>query len=634
MKKNINYTILLGVSACLTLLPFCLKAQNNPVPTLDTAKKQEIHHSHPGPAFYEEYFPSDKVHVIRKQGLLTVIAGANHYFLEIDREILGKDMLCVSRIVQSGAGLRSTPAYLGYAGDEINENEIRFELAPGNKMLIRQISYAELPGDSTQSMYHSVENSNLQAIAAAFDIKALSKNRDGYIIDVTEYMNGDNDLLFFDPGIKKDLSIGTYQPDKSYVENIKTYPNNTEIKAVKTYLKAPPKTGEPNPAGTITVELNCSILLLPEKPMRPRYADARVGYFKNSYEDFSADPDGVKKIQTICRWRLEPKPEDMARYLKGELVEPQKQIVFYIDPATPKKWIPCLMQGVNDWQKAFEQAGFKNAIIAKVAPTKEQDSTWSLEDARYSAIVWKSSIVPNASGPNVHDPRTGEILESHINWYHNVIHLLHSWYMIQCGATDPKARKMEFDDDLMGQLIRFVCSHEVGHTLGLVHNFGASAMVPVDSLRNKAFLDKYGHCPSIMDYARFNYVAQPEDNIPEKALFPRIGDYDKWAIEWGYRILPNTHNADDERTALNQWTIQKLKNKRLSFIREDNPDDPRSQSEDLGDDAMKASAYGIKNLKVVLNNLPGWTSTPNEGYDNLKEIYLELVDQFEGIWDM
>ncbi|WP_214071868.1 zinc-dependent metalloprotease [Mucilaginibacter sp. dw_454] len=617
IKRTFKYILSVGI----TIAGLANSQAQAPKP--DTAKVV-IKHT---PPLYKDYLP-DKYPVGRKEGLLNVLKVETHYMLEIKNSLLDKDILCVSRIIRSAAGLRSATSSLGYGGDEINENEIRFERISGNKLLVRQVSYDELPGDSTQSMYRSVSNSNLQSIAGIFDIKSISKGNDGVIIDITDYLNGDNDLLFLDPSVKKALSIGAYQPDKSYIENIDTYPNNTEIKVVKTYVRSPDKPGDPGPAGTISIELNCSMLLLPENPMRPRYADARVGYFRNTYEDFDKDPQSAKKIQTITRWRLEPKPEDMDKYLRGELVEPQKPIVFYIDPATPKKWVPYLIQAVNDWQKAFEQAGFKNAIFAREAPSKAQDSTWSLEDARYSAIVWKSSVIPNASGPNVHDPRTGEILESHINWYHQVLHLLHNWYMIQCGATDPKARKMEFDDELMGQLIRFVCSHEVGHTLGLVHNFGSSSTVPVDSLRNKAWVEKNGHTPSIMDYARFNYVAQPEDHISEAGLLPRIGDYDKWAVEWGYRVLPGTHTADDERTTLNQWTIQKLKNKRLWFGREDNPDDPRCQSEDIGDDAMKASGYGIKNLRYILAHLGEWTKTPNEGYDNLKEMYTEVITQY------
>ena len=352
-----------------------------------------------------------------------------------------------------------------------------------------------------------------------------------------------------------------------------------------------------------------------------------MGFFTNSYTDFDADPQGSKRMNLVARWRLEPKPEDMEKYKRGELVEPQKPIVIYIDPATPKKWVPYLVQGINDWQAAFEKAGFKNAIIGKLAPTAAEDPTWSLEDARHSALVYKPSTVANASGPHTSDPRSGEIIETHINWYHDVMKLVHDWYMIQTAAVDPRARKMEFDDELMGELIRFVSSHEIGHTLGLRHNFGSSSGTPVEKLRDKAWVEANGHTASIMDYARFNYVAQPGDNISEKGLFPRIGDYDKWAIEWGYRIIPEAKSAKEEVPILNKWTIEKLKNKRYWFGTETDPDDPRAQSEDIGDDAMKASTYGIMNLKFILPHLVEWTKTDNEGYDNLENMYNQLVGQ-------
>ena len=365
--------------------------------------------------------------------------------------------------------------------------------------------------------------------------------------------------------------------------------------------------------------------------MQVRHSDARVGYFTTGYTDFNINPQGVDKIELITRWRLEPKPEDRKRYLAGELVEPAKPIVFYIDPATPKQWVPYLMQGVNDWNVAFENAGFKNAIVARKVPTATEDPEWSLEDARHSAIVYKSSDIPNASGPHVHDPRTGEILETHVNWYHNVMQLVRNWYMIQAGAVDLKARKMVFNEELMGQLVRFVSSHEVGHTLGLRHNFGSSSTVPVEKLRDKTWVEKYGHTPSIMDYARFNYVAQPEDGISEKGIFPRINDYDLWAIEWGYRWYPADKFASEaaEKSYLNKWVTERtLANPRLWFGTEMDKSDPRSQNEDLGDNAMIAGAYGIKNLKRILPQLISWTREPDADYENLTQQYSQLLGQY------
>jgi hypothetical protein len=477
----------------------------------------------------------------------------------------------------------------------------------------------------------------------SFDVKAygndsITKTK-STVIEVTDFVNGDNDVLFFNSRIKTSLQLGSIQSDKSYIQKILSFPINIEVKTVKTYVQGTSATaafggggrnsGNSNPPGTIyTLELNSSMLLLPKNPSKPRYFDPRVGYFTRGYTDFDANPQGVKDIEMAIRWKLEPKEEDVEKYKRGELVEPKKPIIYYIDPATPKKWIPYLMQGVTDWQIAFEKAGFKNAIMGKLAPTSKEDSTWSLEDARFSAIVYKPSETQNASGPNVHDPRSGEILESHINWYHNVMKLLRNWYFIQTSAVDPGSRTLKFDDELMGQLIRFVSSHEVGHTLGLRHNYGSSSTVPVDSLRNKAWVEANGHTPSIMDYARFNYVAQPEDNIGRSGLFPRIGDYDKWAIEWGYRWMPEHKTAQDEVPALQKLTTDRLKNKRLWFGTETNPDDPRSQNEDIGNDAMKSSGYGIKNLQRIVSNLINWTKLPNESYDELNEMYGQVVSQY------
>jgi len=561
-------------------------------------------------------------------GLFIIYKQDDKIFFEIPDSIMGRDILVVNRISKSAAGLRSS--MYGYSGDEIGENVIRFDKGPNDRIFLKNISYTEISKDSSQPMFQAVMNSNIQPIAAAFDIKAFSDSAHNSVIDLTDYIQGDNDIFFFDPRIKSGLKLGGVQPDKSYIVDVKSYPINTEIKTVKTYSKSGGGQGPvgSSPSGNATLELNTSMILLPATPMKSRYFDPRVGFFTTSVTDFDADPQGVKRLSMVTRWRLEPKPEDREKYNRGELVEPAKPIIFYIDPATPKKWVPYLIQGVNDWQTAFEQAGFKNAIIAKMAPTPAEDSTWSLEDARFSAIVYKPSDIPNASGPHVHDPRSGEILESHINWYHNVMRLLRNWYFVQCAPNDPRARKVEFDDQLMGELIRFVSSHEVGHTLGLRHNFGSSSAYPVEKLRDKEWVRANGHAPSIMDYARFNYVAQPGDGITGADLYPRINFYDKWAIEWGYRQIPGATDPTAEQPILNKWTIEKLKDKKYWFGTEMNPDDPRSQNEDLGDNAMKASEYGIKNLQRIMPNLITWTSSPNEGYANLSELYKEINTQF------
>ncbi len=597
-------------------------------PSMPTPPKQ-------GPKPYKEVITNKAV---TDSGLFMIHKIDERFYFEIPDSLLERDVLIVNRITKAAAGSRT--GFFGYAGDQIGENVIQFVKGPNNnKVYIKNISYLEMSKDSSaDGMYRSVRNSNLQPIVAAFDVKAYhykdstSKQSYASVIDITDYLNGDNDILFFDTQLKNHIKIGGYQVDKSYIQGVRSFPMNIEIRTVKTYTKtAAAPMGMPSPtpppSSPATYELNSSMVLLPAKPMQSRYFDGRVGYFATGYVDFDADPQGVKRISMITRWRLEPKPEDVEKYKRGELVEPAKPIVFYIDPATPKKWVPYLIQGVNDWQAAFEKAGWKNAIMAKEAPVN--DSLWSLEDARHSAIVYKPSDIPNASGPHVHDPRSGEIMETHINWYHNVMSLLRNWYMIQTAAVDPRARKMRFDDELMGQLIRFVSSHEVGHTLGLRHNFGSSSTVPVEKLRDKKFVETYGHTPSIMDYARFNYVAQPEDNISEKGLFPRIGDYDMWAIEWGYRWFPNLTSPEAEKPVLNKWIIDSLNsNKRLWFGTETDPFDPRCQNEDLGDNAMKAGMYGIKNLQRILPKLEEWTKEPNEPYSNLNTMYREVISQY------
>ena len=633
MKKNL-LSILFAVSA-VTFAQAQVR-QGQTVATTDSTRRA------PGAALGSgvraQPKPYDQVITSKastRKGMITTHKLEDKFFFEIADTTLGRDILVVSRISKSGAEVRAAQ---GYAGDQIGSAVIRFEKGPNNRIFMRKVSYRTYGPDSTTSMYQSLKNSNIQAIAASFNIAAFTPDKSGSVIDITDYLNSDNDIFYFSsPASKTRFRLGAQLADRSYIQNLRSFPTNVEISTVKTYSL----TAAPNPfggaaasamggapAGSSTVELNTSLVILPKVPMKARYFDPRVGYFAVGYTDFDLNPQGVKEIELIKRWRLEPKPQDLAKYKRGELVEPIKPIIFYIDPATPKKWIPYLKAGVDDWAKAFEKAGFKNAVMAKEAPSFKQDSTWSIDDARHSAIVYKPSEIANASGPSISDPRSGEIMESHINWFHNVQKLVHDWYMIQTAAVDTRARKMTFSDELMGDLIRFVSSHEVGHTLGLRHNYGSSSTVPTELLRDKKWVEANGHTPSIMDYARFNYVAQPEDKISPKGLYPRIGDYDKWAIEWGYKYFPETKNAEQEVPILNKMTIESAKNRRLWFGTETNPDDPHSQNEDLSDNAMKASTYGIKNLKVILTNLPEWTKEPADGYANLENMYGQLTTQF------
>lgn len=593
------------------------KTEKTVTPPAETKEK--------GPKPYNKVITSD---ARSTHGFLSVHKVKDNYFIEIPDSMLTREILVVNRIEKAPTSWQKSR--VGYPGDIIGSKVIRFETTPENRMLVREISYRER-SEQPDGMMRSVRNSNIQPIVASFAIETVHTDSvgKGYVINITNFLKKENALFSFENSWKEQAGLLSLNSEGTYIDTLKAFPQNLEISTTATYNRK--KSGgnsflitasENTP---LTYELHASLIMLPKSPMKPRLFDPRVGFFNVSYTDFDSNPQGIEYKNLITRWRLEPKDE--AAYLSGQLTEPKKPIVIYIDPATPKKWVPYLIQGVNDWQAAFEQAGFKHAIYACEAPT--DDPSWSLEDARHSAIVYKPADIPNASGPHVNDPRSGEILETHINWYHNVMSLLRDWYMIQAGTLDEAARKMQFDDELMGQLIRFVSSHEVGHTLGLRHNFGSSHTVPVEKLRDKKWVEANGHTPSIMDYARFNYVAQPEDSIGRKGIFPRIGLYDKWAIEWGYRWLPQFKTADEEIPYSNRSIIAKLKeDARYTFGTETDPNDPRNQSEDLGDDAMLASTYGIRNLQRIMPQILTWSYEPNKSYAGAATVYSALVAQF------
>jgi hypothetical protein len=592
----------------------------------DTAGVKKDMPAKTGPKAFGEVITKKAV---SQKGVFSVHFLDDKYYFEIPDSLLGRELLAVTRFTKVAGGARK------YGGEEVNEQSLLFEKGPNQRIFMRVVTLIS-KADSTQTIAKAVKNSYLDPIAASFDIKALGKDSSSSVIDVTEFFKGDNQAVSLSPSAKRMFNLMGLASDRSYIESIKSYPINMEIRTVKTFNASAPMPGSPMGggssavipaamnAGAVTLELNTSIRLLPKVPMNTRLFDSRVGYFADNFVQFSDDQHKVDNQVFAVRYRLEPKPADLEKYKRGELVEPIKPIIYYIDPATPKKWVPFLIAGVNDWNKAFEQAGWKNAIQGKEWPN---DSTMSLEDARFSVIRYFASDIENAYGPQVHDPRSGEILESHIGWYHNVMNLVHDWYMIQTAAVDPAARKMKFDDELMGNLIRFVSSHEVGHTLGLRHNMGSSSKTPVEKLRDKTWVEANGHTASIMDYARFNYVAQPEDNIGQSGLFPRIGDYDKWAIKWGYTYTGVGDEADKKIN--NKWIVDALsKSDRVWFGGEGYNADPRAQSEDLSDNAVKASEYGIKNLQVIIKNLPEWTKEEGDRYENLNDMYGQLATQF------
>ena len=576
--------------------------QTSPSSSSSSDKKDD------GPKKFSDVIKDD---FVKDEGIFHVYKDDQTYYYEIPDAMLGQEFLLVTRIAK-------TSENIVYGVEKENTQIVRWE-RNGDKVFLRVVGY-ENRGDPESPIFEAVRASNLEPIIRAFDVAAINADTTGIVIDATSLFTSDVPALGLQSGRRTSLSVRRLDSGRSYISSVKSFPENLEVRHVLTYeATRAPSNGSTN---TITLEMAQSMLLLPADPMKPRLCDDRTGMFSVNFTEYNGEQHRAERTCYVTRWRLEP--SDPEAYARGELVEPVEPIIYYVDQNTPEKWREPLIQGVNDWQKAFEAAGFKNAIIGKMAPTAEEDPDFSPEDSRYSVIRYFASDIQNAYGPHVHDPRTGEILESDIGWFHNVMQLLRNWYLVQTAAVNPAAQTKDFEDEVMAELVRFVSAHEVGHTLGFPHNMGSSYAYTVEQLRDPEFTSTHGTAPSIMDYARFNYLAQPEDGVTQ--FGPMVGEYDDWITKWAYSWIAGDRTPDQEHLVLNEWVKERADDPAMWYL--SGFGDPRQQTENISNDEMEASRLGILNLQRILDRLVEWTNEDGQDYAQLEELYGQVGGQY------
>ncbi|MCJ8165908.1 zinc-dependent metalloprotease [Pontibacter sp. E15-1] len=614
-----NFYQVISVACLLALSQASCSSTKVPEKTAAAPKTENSEKPKPAPRggmkSYGEVITKDAV---SDPGVFTIHKVGDKYYYEIADSLLHRDFLWISRFANLPSGLGG-----GYvnAGSSVNEQMVEWQKF-GDKIVLKTKSYNSVAADSLP-INLSVQANNYQPTIYAFDIAALSPDSAGYVIEVTKFFTSDVKAFSgLDADMRKNYKVSKLDDSRSFIYSAKSFPLNIEVKQDFTYDAAEPPSNAAT--GAISLMMNQSMVLLPQVPMQPRLNDYRVGYFNIRQFDYGSEALKADEKSYIRRWQLVPK--DIEAYKRGELVEPIKPIVYYLDPATPAKLRPYIKAGVEQWQEAFETAGFKNAIIAKDPPTAEEDPDFSPEDVRYSVIRYVASTTRNAVGPSVSDPRSGEIIESDIIWYHNHLRSYRNRYLLETGAANPGARTLDTPMEDLGEMMKEVITHEVGHALGLPHNMKASAAYPTDSLRSGKFTQQYGIAATIMDYARYNYVAQPGD---KGIRFVRqLGPYDHYVINWGYRYLPEARNADAEVPTLSQWINDKSGDPIYQFGSGYGNHDPESQTEGIGADVVQASTYGLKNLKLVAPKLYDWTAAQTNDYDDLEELYGELL----GVW--